>query len=310
MALVDDGDAGARERREMRFTLRRTVELELDPVPGDFDAAHLREVNRRLFQDFPGAGFIDVVPGQYRPPVPEGKDWVKARGLETVEGPFYVAYSRMDKSAVARLNEALMGASPDNFRGLKTDEFAKRLGKLYVELDYIHPFSDGNSRTLRVFTKQLAKGAGYDLDWERYNQSAAGRDRLYIARDLSVNRLAMPLVQHDNTMRQIVYATDRLAGNKDLPALLRDAVRPSRAVAFERRSEEEAVKAFPELREAYKTLNAAAAYFTSKMPGQLDAQDRALRAVENHIQERLDKGDVKGFSLESRPAAERNQAER
>lgn len=91
-----------REQLEADYTFKRVVELELEPVRGNFDAAHLKEINRRIFQDLPGEGFNDVEPGDFRPPVPEGKDWMKNRGLSTVEGTFYVAYSRMDEAAKAR----------------------------------------------------------------------------------------------------------------------------------------------------------------------------------------------------------------
>ena len=114
MSLTPD----ERDQLEARHTFRRIAELELDPVRGNFDAAHLREIHRRIFQDLPGAGFDDVKPGEYRPPVPEGKDWMKNRGLSTVEGSFYVAYSRMDEAARTRLDKTLEGARPAKLRAL------------------------------------------------------------------------------------------------------------------------------------------------------------------------------------------------
>jgi len=77
-----------RAQLEADYTYKRLYELTLDPVRGNFDAAHLKEINRRIFQDLPGAGFDDVTPGQFRPPVPGGKDWMKQRGLTTVDGSF------------------------------------------------------------------------------------------------------------------------------------------------------------------------------------------------------------------------------
>lgn len=285
-----------REKLEADYTFRRIVELELDPVKGDFDVAHLKEVNRRIFQDLPAAGFDDVTPGEFRPPVPDGKDWMKNRGLSTVDGAFYVAYSRMDEKAYARLDKVLETIKPSELRGLKTEEFTARLANAYAEMDYVHPFSDGNSRTLRTFTKQLANEAGYELEWERFSRSPVGRDLLYIARDRSVNKLAKPHVQQEQSMRKITHTTDRLEGNRDLPDLLRDAVRPSRAVAFERMAEADAIQVHPELKEAYKTLRAASAYFESKMPGKPEAQDRAIQSVVGHVQELLNQGETKGFS--------------
>jgi cell filamentation protein len=296
---------------EADYTATRIVELELDPVHGNFDVAHLKQINRRIFQDLPGAGFDDVTPGEFRQPVPEDRDWLKNRGLSTVDGSFYVAYSRMDEAVQAQLNKVLESGEPDDLRGLKTDEFIVRIAKLYTELDYFHPFSDGNSRTLRTFTKQLANQAGYELDWERFGRSLAGRDILYIARDRSVNTLAKPHIQDEQTMRKIIHTTDRLEGNRDLPDLLRDAIRPSRAVAFERLPESEALQAHTDLASAYKTLHAASRYFESKMPGKLESQLQALKAVSDQVQKLLDQGETTSFTA-SREAAknERKQAMR
>ena len=124
--------AEQRGQLEADYTYQRLYELDLEPVRGNFDAAHLKEVNRRIFQDLPGAGFADVTPGEFRKPVPDAVDWMKQRGLSTVDGAFHVAYSRMDDAATARLDKALEGAKPDELRGLKTVEFTARLAKIYA----------------------------------------------------------------------------------------------------------------------------------------------------------------------------------
>lgn len=288
-----------RQQLEADYTFKRVVELELDPVRGNFDAAHLKEVNRRIFQDLPGAGFDDVTPGEFRPRVPEGRDWMKNRTLSTADGVFYVAYSHMDEAAQVRLDKALESADPDKLRGLKTADFTASIAKLYTELDYIHPFRDGNSRTLRTFTKQLANEAGYDLEWARFARSEVGRDLLYIARDLSVNELAKAHIQHEHSMRKIVNTMGCLEGNRDLANLLRDAVRPSRAVAFERLPETEALQEHPDLALAYKTLRAASDYLASKMPGDPESQQQALKAVTDKIQDGLNKGETNDFKFKS-----------
>jgi cell filamentation protein len=55
-------------------------------------------------------------------------------------------------------------------------------------LDAIHAFREGNSRTLRAFTADLALAAGHRLDWTRTGTTAEDRQRLYHARDLAVMR--------------------------------------------------------------------------------------------------------------------------
>jgi cell filamentation protein len=72
--------------------------------------------------------------------------------------------------------------------GLDAKAMAQRLAFYYSELDAIHPFRDGNSRTLRAFTSDLAQSAGYRLDWAPIAQTAEQRRRLFHARDLAVMR--------------------------------------------------------------------------------------------------------------------------
>lgn len=146
-----------RQRLEGLYTAHRILELRLDPVRGNFDAAHLKQINQRIFQDLPGHGFDDVTPGEFRQPVAPGNDWIKSRRLETVGAPSNVAYSRMDAATQARLDDVLKGANPAELSKLKTAEFTAAIGKLYSEVDYIHPFS---SRTLREFTRELADASG------------------------------------------------------------------------------------------------------------------------------------------------------
>lgn len=287
--------AEQRQALEATHTWQRVVELRLDPVRGSFDAAHLKEINRRIFQDLPGLGFDDVTPGEFRPAVAPGNDWIKSRSLETVGAPSNVAYSSMDKAAHVRLDEVLKDANPAELSKLKTAEFTKAIGKLYSEVDYIHPFSDGNSRTLREFTRELAEASGYTLDWDRFGKTPAGRDVLYIARDLSVNELAVPHIQHAGTKRDVVLSMDMLENNRDLPNLLRDAIRPGRAIAFEQLPEAEAIERHADLGEAFKTMHTAAQYFETKMAGDASAQRNALLAVRKHVQAKLDQGETKDF---------------
>jgi cell filamentation protein len=101
---------------------------------------------------------------------------------------FVVAYgpSQNIPGALVGVFAALKAES--DLRGLDADAMAKRLAYYYGELDAIHAFRDGNSRTLRAFTTDLAESAGHRLDWSRAAQTAEDRQRLYHARDLAVMR--------------------------------------------------------------------------------------------------------------------------
>ncbi|MBR3233532.1 Fic family protein [Candidatus Saccharibacteria bacterium] len=50
--------------------------------------------------------------------------------------------------------------------GLEKEQFVERLAYFYEQLNYIHPFREGNGRTQRVFWSRVAKDAGYTIGWK------------------------------------------------------------------------------------------------------------------------------------------------
>lgn len=52
----------------------------------------------------------------------------------------------------------------ENFlKGLTKNEFCQLLSYFMGELNALHPYREGNGRTSRIFFKQLATDAGYNL---------------------------------------------------------------------------------------------------------------------------------------------------
>lgn len=172
------------ERVEGALTYARVEELVREPVKGRFDAAHLKEVHRRIFQDLPHHG-----PGEFRPDTPA---YVKSRRLEATGEKHHVHYAPrkwIDERLESTLADVQGGKA---LRGLDPEAFSKRMAKLYADLDFLHAFKEGNSRTLRAFTSQLASEAGYVLDWTSSGADAQSRDSLYKARDKEVTQRAFP----------------------------------------------------------------------------------------------------------------------
>lgn len=50
-------------------------------------------------------------------------------------------------------------------KGLSFEQMVKRLAFYLGEINILHPFREGNGRTQRSFIMQLAKQAGYHLDF-------------------------------------------------------------------------------------------------------------------------------------------------
>ncbi|CAM4091929.1 Fic family protein [Deinococcus frigens] len=120
---------------------------------------------------------------------------------------------------------------------MEREDFVQRVGQLYGDLDHIHPFQEGNSRTLREFTRELAQHAGYELDWQSTGVDADARNRLYIARDVAMYERQYPGLNdeyvrahdQDRDFAQMHHANavlKRFAGQDRLETIIRENVTP------------------------------------------------------------------------------------
>lgn len=225
------------------FIAMNIAELHMLPVEGVFDELHLRRIHERIFRGFTEM-YIDVPdtnnsgqvvkelvpfnPGEYRRPLEGFQDYYcKDRPIVT-QGCFsVVSYARLDESAMQMLSETLARANPETLKKLDAYAFADEISCIYVRLDYIHPFPEGNSRTLREFTRELAFASGYVLDWNIYDRNQASRDALYVARDVGVNRIAVARgTCHPDDLKDVKATLARFWNYKRLSELLRNAIRP------------------------------------------------------------------------------------
>ena len=123
----------------------RLIELIQSPVKGKFAISHLRAIHRYIFQDiFPWAGdFRNVMTsrsGSFGFPPPQ----FIQRSLETIFGALTV----------------------ENYlKGLGSDDFARRAGHYFGEINAVHAFREGNGRAQREFIRTLALHAGHRLSW-------------------------------------------------------------------------------------------------------------------------------------------------
>ncbi|AJW77860.1 Fic/DOC family protein [Clavibacter michiganensis] len=153
---------GARTRAELDraegdLSFAAMIELLTRPPRPTGDLAELRAIHRGLFADVYGwAGEIRTVDIR--------KD---AEGAE-----FFLPVSMIDRAASFTAEEL---RADDMLRGLDRRRFVQRLAHHYDQLNYIHPFAEGNRRTQRLFWDRVARDAGRVLDWRRV--SGAENDR-------------------------------------------------------------------------------------------------------------------------------------
>lgn len=129
---------------EADITTVRMVGLDDNPVIGQFDFNHLKQIHFVVFQDI--------------------YDWAgEVRRVDIWKDESRFANVRMIESyAIKTFNDL---AKEHLFEGKDIDVVSARLAHYLSELNVLHPFRDGNGRAQRIFISQLAKAAGYQLNY-------------------------------------------------------------------------------------------------------------------------------------------------
>jgi cell filamentation protein len=147
--------------------------LGIRPIAGRFDSARLQETRRRIFGNvYPWAGELRKGIG------------IMAKN----RSGFVVTYGPSENVPGALADTFAKLTAERDLRGLNGEAITARLVYYFSELDAIHAFREGSSRTLRAFTPDLAQSAGHRLDWAPTAQTEEQRLRLYHACDLAVMR--------------------------------------------------------------------------------------------------------------------------
>lgn len=123
------------------------------------------------------------------------EEHARSRYIESEKKSYMVFYYRGEVTE-QKIQDVL-----DEFKKtiLNSDmSIGKKISWLYSSLDHLHPFEDGNSRTLREFTRQVADRIGYNLDWSKTNKETHSREELYKARDLEVISRTFPTLSKDS----------------------------------------------------------------------------------------------------------------
>lgn len=253
-------DEEALEQFEYEQSKFRAGELLRDPIPGQFDLAHLKAIHAHVFQDvYEWAGQLRTVN--------------ISKGGTTFAQPAFI------ESEGKRMSAAL--AAEKHLQGLGKPKFVERLAHHYADWNALHPFREGNGRATREFLAQLARGAGYELDQTNI----------------------------DNSKDQWNQAAKRsFAGDLEpIKAIFNEAVRYSRAVAFEKLPQAEALAKHLELKGAFDSLRVMQHLLDERFPGNELAQGRYAAQARSEALRRLDSGQLIASPREL-PKAQEEQA--
>lgn len=134
---------------EEEITLIKQMELLKNPIRGNFTKTHLMNIHKFIFEDiYPFAGKIR------REQISKGN---------TTFYPPNLINRELDK-VFSKIKEYNM------LREIDEDKIINNLAYVMAELNIIHPFREGNGRSIREFIRTMAKRIGYDLNWGNVNK--------------------------------------------------------------------------------------------------------------------------------------------
>lgn len=145
LGITDSGQLDAFERR---IVTARAAE----GIPaGGFDLAHLQAIHRHLFQDV--------------------YDWAgELRAVEISKGGDQFMFRQYIQPGMADVHRRIVARN--YFRGLSSEAFAAAVGPIMGDVNYVHPFREGNGRTQLLYLKQLSLAAGHPLDLRNIDPGA------------------------------------------------------------------------------------------------------------------------------------------
>ena len=141
---------------EREATVLAMIDMADNGVPRTFDRSHLCALHGRLF------GAVYEWAGRMRDERYRLSDGTQIDRVDRLEkgGSLFAAASEIGP----RLDR--LAGAVDAAAGLEeAGRFAQFGAGVLAELNFIHPFREGNGRTQRCFVDELARAAGHELDW-------------------------------------------------------------------------------------------------------------------------------------------------
>lgn len=140
---LDIHDQKILQKYEAKITAAKLLALRQKGIIGNFDVKHLNAIHTYLFEDiYQFAG--------------------KFRNENIAKGVFRFAEWEYIESELEKLLEQL---KKENYlSGLPKEKLADRLAYYLSELNVLHPYREGNGRTIREFIRELALKNGYVLN--------------------------------------------------------------------------------------------------------------------------------------------------
>lgn len=156
---------------EAQVVFANELELESVNIPRTNDLNELLLIHKQLFK------------GVY--------DWAgKIRTVDirknAKDSEFFLILSKINDATNYVFSEL---AKEKYLNNLAKDKFIERLAYFYDQLNFIHPFREGNGRSQRVFWGRVARDAGYRIDWSLVDDDENDKASRIAAENMDLSKL-------------------------------------------------------------------------------------------------------------------------
>jgi len=144
-------DSASLNEAEADIAALQIQELLQQSPPVTFEPTHLCELHKQVFGEvYPWAGQlrqVDIAKGD-----------TQFLRHQKIASELEVLFARL--------------AQDDFLKGKSVEDFSEAMGNFLVDLNFIHPFREGNGRVQRLLVSQIARNAGLLLDWQPVGNEA------------------------------------------------------------------------------------------------------------------------------------------
>jgi len=132
------------------FEEKAFIYRSMDAPTGELSREHLCNIHRHLLQDvYEWAGELRDVP--------------ISRGTSRFCQPQFI---------VQEMEKVIGKIDLEQLQKMDTDQLSGALAEIIGEMNAVHPFLDGNGRSIRVYAQQIASASDHDLEIHKLKRDA------------------------------------------------------------------------------------------------------------------------------------------
>ena len=131
---------------EKKVVAVRLLEMSIIGITGDFSLSHFVDIHKKILGD------IYFFAGEFR------KENI-------AKGSFRFADYRYIENEIIKLFQNVLSDKKMWDKNIGKDSLAEKLAYYSAELNVLHPFREGNGRTIREYIRQVALSLGYIMNY-------------------------------------------------------------------------------------------------------------------------------------------------